>query len=131
MTMFANHIDLTVDHCADTRFALARESRRTERSENEAGNVEQSLKPKLSEQTVQHERLRPHPILPVLIFCRYEKEISPMASPPRRSRVPVTRDARGMIPPSHLYGESRDPTFVFTSAFRNRCTRYCCSSLSG
>ena len=24
-----------------------------------------------------------------------------MASPPRRSRVPVTRDAEGMIPPSH------------------------------
>ena len=98
MKMFANHIDLTVDHCADTRFALARESRRTERSENEAGNVERSLKPKLSEQTVQHERLWPHPRLPVLIFCRYEKEISPMASPPRRSRGTVTRDARGMIP---------------------------------
>jgi hypothetical protein len=76
MKMLANHIDLTNDHCADTRFALARETRRTERSENEAGNVERSLKPKLSEQIVQHERLRPHPRLPVLIFAATKGDFS-------------------------------------------------------
>jgi hypothetical protein len=52
-----------------------------------------SPEPKLSEQTPQHERLRPHPRFLTFIFCRYEKEFSPMASSPRRSRVPVTRDA--------------------------------------
>ena len=68
--MLANHIDLTVDHCADTRFALARESRRTERSENElAETMLGSPEPKLSEQTPQHERIRPHPSFPIFIFA--------------------------------------------------------------
>ncbi len=74
--MLANHIDLTVDQCADTRIALARETDEPSGLLNEAGNVERSHKPKLSEQTVQHERLWPHPRLPVLIFCRYEKDFS-------------------------------------------------------
>ena len=95
MTMFANHIDLTVDHCADTRFALARESRRTERSENEAGNVERSLKPKLSEQTVQHERLWPHPRLPVLIFAATKRRFLLWRArlAVAASRSPVTQGA--------------------------------------
>ena len=44
-----------------------------------------------------------------------------MASPPRRSRVPVTRDARGMIPPSHATYTDGVSTFVFTSAQARRC----------
>ena len=70
--MLANHIDLTIDHCADTRIALARETRRTERSK-EAGMALGSPKHSLCEQTLPNWRMRPHPRFPVFIFCRYER----------------------------------------------------------
>lgn len=48
-----------------------------------------------------------------------------MASPPRRSRVPVTRDAGAMIPRLNPKGPAQVSAFVSTSAFKIRFSVNC------
>ena len=96
--MLANHIDLTNDLCADTSFALARVIPTNRAVRDEELIKGRSPEPELSELTLQTCADEAAPEIFFPIFFRYEKEISPMVSPPHRSRPTVTRDAEGMIP---------------------------------